>query len=518
VTSATQSIEAINASAAGLSEQVGIAEANVNAFATATEQLAQSSTLISAQIHKANDLANEAGEAAGATGRQVERLQSSSAEIGKVVTFISSIAKQTHLLALNASIEAARAGDAGKGFAVVANEVKALSAETQQAITEITSKIDALRKDADESMTMLARIAGLIEEVRPVFATVSSSVEEQVATTAELSVNASENSDFIGKVAQSVLSIREAAASARDESAQIDVSAHTAADLAATLRKRLSIFLRATEIGDRREHDRLPCDLNATIKAAGVTAGGMTVDLGEGGALLKAKDALALRIGENIHVEIAGIGNVPARVVNQTELGIHCAFFDMAPASAQALKSKLDGIRANNKEFIDLAIATAGKIGAGIERLINSGKVTAETMFDNHYEPIAGTNPVQYHKPYVPMLEQEIWPIQEPLLEADSRMVFCGAVDRNAYLPVHNKKYSHPQRPGEVEWNTANSRNKRIFDDRAGLSAARSTRPYLIQYYPRDMGGGNIFMMWEIDAPIRVLGRHWGGFRMGYRI
>jgi methyl-accepting chemotaxis protein len=150
--------------------------------------------------------------------------------------------------------------------------------------------------------------------------------------------------------------------------------------------------------------------------------------------------------------------------------------------------------------------------------MIKSGKVTAEMMFDNHYEPIAGTNPLQYHKPYVPILEQEIWPIQEPLLEADSRMVFCGAVDRNAYLPVHNKKYSHPQRPGEVEWNTANSRNKRIFDDRAGLSAARSTRPYLIQYYPRDMGGGNIFMMWEIDAPIRVLGRHWGGFRMGYRI
>ncbi len=82
---------------------------------------------------------------------------------------------------------------------------------------------------------------------------------------------------------------------------------------------------------------------------------------------------------------------------------------------------------------------------------------------------------------------------------------------------MHNKKYSHPQRPGEPEWNTANSRNKRIFDDRAGLSAARNTRPYMIQYYPRDMGGGQIVMMWEIVAPIRVLGRHWGGFRMAYR-
>ena len=518
VGSTTHSLQAINNSAVDLSEQVGIAETNVNAFATATEQLAQSSTLISTQIHKANDLASEASEAASTTGKQVERLQASSADIGKVVTFISTIAKQTHLLALNASIEAARAGDAGRGFAVVANEVKALSAETQQAITEITSKIDALRKDADESMAMLARIARVIEEIRPLFATVSSSVEQQVATTAELSVNASDNSNFIGKVAQSVQSIRHAAESARGESVQIDTSAHTAADLAATLRKRLSIFLRATEIGDRREHDRLPCDWGVTVTAAGVKSGTMTVDLGEGGVLLKATDALKLRVGEHIHVDIPGVGNIPARVVNCTDLGIHCSFFDMASDCASALKGKLDKIRNDNKEFIELAVTTANKIGEAIERLIRSGKVTAEMMFDNRYEEIPGTNPPQYDKPYLSALEQELWPIQEPLLAADQRMVFCGAVDRNAYLPVHNKKYSHPQRPGEVEWNTANSRNKRIFDDRAGLSAARNTRPYMIQYYPRDMGGGHIFMMWEIVAPIRVLGRHWGAFRAGYRI
>jgi methyl-accepting chemotaxis protein len=149
--------------------------------------------------------------------------------------------------------------------------------------------------------------------------------------------------------------------------------------------------------------------------------------------------------------------------------------------------------------------------------LIQSGRVDAAVMFDNKHEPIPGTDPQQYRTPYVEALEEVLWPIQEPLLASDERMVFCAAVDRNAYLPVHNKKYSLPQRPGEVAWNTANSRNKRIFDDRAGLSAARNTRPYMIQYYPRDMGGGNIVMMWEIVAPIRVLGRHWGGFRAAYR-
>ncbi len=517
VSSASGSLQAINASAADLSEQVAVAESNVNAFATATEQLAQSSTLISSQIHKANDLAGEASEAAGATGRQVERLQNSSAEIGKVVTFISTIAKQTHLLALNASIEAARAGDAGRGFAVVANEVKALSAETQQAISEITSKIEALRKDADESMTMLAKIARVIEEIRPLFASVSSSVEQQVATTAELSVNASDNSNFIGTVTERVQNIREAAESARTESVQIDQSAHTAADLAASLRKRLSIFLRATEIGDRRQHDRLPCDWDVSVTAAGVKASTKTVDLGDGGVLLKAADALNLRIGENIHVDIPGVGNIAARVVNRTDLGIHCAFFDLPSECAAALKGKLDKIRHDNREFIDLAVTTANKVGAAIERLIETGKVSSQVMFNNQYEPIPGTNPQQFETGYVAALEQELWPIQEPLLSSDSRMVFCAAVDRNAYLPVHNKKYSLPQRPGEPEWNTANCRNKRVFDDRAGLSAARNTRPYMIQYYPRDMGGGQIVMMWEIVAPIRVLGKHWGGFRMAYR-
>ncbi len=517
VAGGAQALEAVGGATLNLQEQVSTAESNVSAFATATEQLAQSSTLISAQIHRANDFAGEANEIASTTGKQIERLRSSSAEISKVVTFISGIAKQTHLLALNASIEAARAGDAGRGFAVVANEVKALSGETQTAITEITAKIDALRADAEASMSMLGRIAGIIEQIRPLFATISSSAEQQVATTAELSVNAADNSTFISSVADQVKRINEATGRATSESAEIDRSANTAAELAETLRKRLSIFLRATEIGDRRLSDRLPSEWAVNITAAGVKSNTVTVDVSDGGVLLKATTALDLRIGENIRLDISGIGEVGAKVVNKTDLGIHCSFFDLPTQCRDALNARLDRIRAENKDFIETAIVTANKIGNAIEEMIQSGKVAAATMFDNKYELIAGTNPPQYNTPYIEPLEQALWPIQEPLLASDERMVFCGAVDRNAYLPVHNKKYSHPQRPGEVAWNTANCRNKRIFDDRAGLSAARNTRPYMIQYYPRDMGGGNIFMMWEIVAPIRVLGRHWGAFRAGYR-
>jgi methyl-accepting chemotaxis protein len=85
-------------------------------------------------------------------------------------------------------------------------------------------------------------------------------------------------------------------------------------------------------------------------------------------------------------------------------------------------------------------------------------------------------------------------------------------------VPVHNRRVSQPQRPGDPVWNTANSRNKRIFDDRAGIAAARSARPFLVQAYARDMGGGQMVMLREVDAPIRALGRHWGGFRTAYRL
>ena len=138
-------------------------------------------------------------------------------------------------------------------------------------------------------------------------------------------------------------------------------------------------------------------------------------------------------------------------------------------------------------------------------------------MFDNCYVPIPGTDPLQHRTRFLEVVEGILPNVQEPLLASDKRMVFCAAVDRNGYLPVHNKIYSQPQRPGELIWNTAHCRNRRIFDDRAGLSAGRVVRPYLIQNYPRQMGD-RIDMMWEIGAPIRVFGKQWGGFRTAYKL
>ena len=183
----------------------------------------------------------------------------------------------------------------------------------------------------------------------------------------------------------------------------------------------------------------------------------------------------------------------------------------------EALHDRLDAIRAENREFVDRALAAAAAVSKAFEQAVEAGRITRDALFDTNYVPIEGTNPIQFRTRALDVLETLLPPIQEPLLAADKRMTFCAAVDRNGYLLVHNRIYSKPQKMDDVAWNTANCRNRRIFDDRAGLSAARNVRPFLIQSYPRDMGNGVVIMMREIDAPIRVSGKHWGGFRSAYK-
>ncbi len=511
-------LEAIRVSTSDLSDLVDTANENVQMLASATEQLAQSSSEIGVQINKANHMTDQASQAASATGARVDSLKSSSVQIGKVIGLISSIAKQTNLLALNASIEAARAGDAGRGFSVVANEVKALSVETQKATAEISRQVEVLQRDTQESIETLAKIAGLIDNIKPLFSTIASAVEEQVTTTQELSQNAMENSNFVADVADRAKKIKDATVKANEQSLEIDRSTGSASELANKLRKRLSIFLRQTEIGDRRKFDRLPCDVQAEISYGGQKFNGKTVDLSEGGVLVKLAGELSAASGTQLSLDIGGFCRAQVRLVNRSDLGLHMEFGEMSSECRERLSAKLASIKTENQEFIDRAVKTAAEVSALFERLVDEKRITMEALFDNQYVPIPGSNPQQFRTQYLDLLDRVLPDIQEKLLASDHRMVFCSAIDRNAFLPVHNLKYGHPQKPDDVIWNTANSRNRRIFDDRAGLCAARNARPYVIQSYPRDMGNGVMIMMKEIDAPVRVHGRHWGGFRTAYKI
>lgn len=165
--------------------------------------------------------------------------------------------------------------------------------------------------------------------------------------------------------------------------------------------------------------------------------------------------------------------------------------------------------------FIEFVQSAAKRVSMALEQAIETGKISRAELFSREYTPIPNTNPEQVVAPFTRIFDDILPPIQEPALERDPKVVFCAAVDQNGYLPTHNKKFSQLQSTDPV-WNTANCRNRRIFDDRVGLKAGRNTEEFLLQVYRRDMGGGNFVMMKDLSAPIVVDGTHWGGLRFAY--
>lgn len=515
---ASRALAAIRDRSRALDQLAAGASQNSSQLAAATEEFGQSAAAIGDRVRQATRFTQEAIEAAGLASVSVDGLRASSSEIDQVVGLIAKIARQTNLLALNATIEAARAGEAGRGFAVVANEVKSLSLETQRAIDEISRRIAKLQADSQASITAVQQIAGAVDAIRPVFASVAEAVEQQVATIGELSRSAGNSAAFIADVASGAGAIDQAAVQAETTSDEADEAGRQAKLLTEKLRSRFTIFLRQSEVGDRRRHDRLPVEHAVRLDGPAGAIRTKTMDLSEGGMLLAAGEVDQLPVGAMATAAVNDISTFRIRVVARSALGTHCEFVAPDEAGRAALAKTIAALREADALRIDHVVKAAAEISRAVEQAIEAGRLSRDDAFDNNYVRIPGTDPVQFSTRYLKVFEEILPPIQERWLAVDKQMAFCAAVDRNAYLPVHNRIYAHPQKPGDPVWNAANCRNKRIFDDRAGLSAARSSRPYLVQSYVRDMGNGVTVNMKEIDAPIRIFGRHWGGLRMAYRL
>jgi methyl-accepting chemotaxis protein len=509
----------IQAFITGLGDAGREAAAQTHALASSTQQLAAASAQIDTAMTSASADLGEAVASARSANDLIEALSRATNEIVGIIDTISNVARQTNLLALNATIEAARAGEAGKGFAVVASEVKSLSVETSRAADDIRARIGTLRERAAASISAVGRVVSTIETLEPVFTSVRGAVGEQNRSLCELAENAAHTSDHAGEVSARALDAHAAAVEAVSLATQAERSAAVADGLANGLAARFVAVVRQTELGDRRRDDRFPCDLRADLTLpAGGAVQAHTFDISRGGVLLTVPETFRASPGLMITATIETMGRVGLRVVNISSMGLHCAFETNDDLANARIEQALEAVKAEYRTMIDAAQQAARSVAVAFEAELHAGRLSRQDLFDVAYKPIAGTNPQQFETASVAVLERILPDIQEPLLGTDDRMVFCIAVDRNGYIPVHNRRFSQPQRPDDPVWNVANCRNKRIFDDRAGIAAARSTRPFLAQTYKRDMGGGVTVMMREVDAPIYVLGSHWGGIRMAYRL
>ncbi|MGL4637869.1 MAG: methyl-accepting chemotaxis protein [Beijerinckiaceae bacterium] len=515
---ADEGLQGINFQTQSISKAAMRMSADFGTIAQSTDELSSSADAMAAIMAKANSGTQEAAAMASDMTQSFTGLSQAARDIGSILETISGIARQTNLLALNATIEAARAGEAGRGFAVVANEVKSLSSLSEKAATEIRNHILQLQEKVREATAQANGVVTKIGEVTPLFASAAEAVEEQKASTGELARRVNEAAHFASDVDKEISAIESASLLASERSKDAQTAAQEVSSSISDLGRRFITVIRQTVLGNRRASPRLPVELPVVATFAGGFVETTTIDVSTGGLLVASKPHWSPAVGNRFEVKLSTLPTVVARVVGISSLGVHLAFEAASSAFTADISALFAALEQEALPLIQRSQTTAATIAAVFESALSERKISSAELFDVDYKPIAGTNPVQCTNRVSTVLQTWLTPLQEKLKDSDPAIVFCVAVDRNGYLPVHNLEYSKPQRANDPVWNAANCRNLRIFDDHAGLSCARSTQPYLIHAYRRDMGGGTFVVLKEYVAPITVNGRHWGGFRCAYKI
>ncbi|BAI73999.1 methyl-accepting chemotaxis protein (plasmid) [Azospirillum sp. B510] len=216
---------------------------NVQTVASATEEMTASIREISEQVSRSNGVAAQAVREAQDTTGSVRNLAEEVARIGEVVKLIQDIASQTNLLALNATIEAARAGEAGKGFAVVASEVKQLANQTAKATEDISAQINSVQNATRGTVHAIEEIGGTIGTMNEIAATIAAAIEEQSATTAEISRNVQQAAQGTGQVSGNIAQVHEAAGQTGRAASQVLDASTSVSRQAADLRREVETFL-----------------------------------------------------------------------------------------------------------------------------------------------------------------------------------------------------------------------------------------------------------------------------------
>jgi len=343
-------------------------------------------------------------------------------------------------------------------------------------------------------------------------------VAEQNRTTGEMSDNAATASRFIATVGDSAAEIEQATRQAATFGESVASAGKAVTLFANKLKTRSAVLLRHGEGESRRREERLPCHLRIEITTPQGALAAPVYEISAQGILISGPNAPMLPLHQSLNASLEGIGVCRIRVSEHSRGSALARFEAPGPELAEKIEDRMWAIREENVEAVTRALEAGVELTKIFEQGVASGAISIDDLFDTNYVEIPGSNPVQYRTKFLDWTDRVLPALQEAFLAKDQRMAFCAMVDRNGYLPVHNKIYSHPQRTGDVAWNTANSRNRRIFNDTAGLAAGQNQRSFLIQSYARDMGNGKPVMMREIDVPIRVRGRHWGGFRTAYKL
>ncbi len=267
VATAAEEMSSSMDSVAAASEQ---AATNLGMVANAASQMKMTLGEVASNCERARDVTENAASKVDTASERVGMLGTSARDISKVTEVITDIAEQTNLLALNATIEAARAGEAGKGFAVVASEIKGLASQTAGATLDIKEKIKGIQSSTDDTVKDVEQITVVISEVTEIVSAIAAAIEEQSVSATEVAENIEQASTGIGEVnenvaqssqvsseiAEDISKVNTVAVDMTDRSVHMKKSAQDLSGLSSVLRDMIGVFKVSVDNADSSQDTR----------------------------------------------------------------------------------------------------------------------------------------------------------------------------------------------------------------------------------------------------------------------
>jgi methyl-accepting chemotaxis protein len=226
-----------------LSRASDVSSSSVGIVVSTTEELSASIREINTQVVRATGVSDEAVSKSQEASTAIGILQNGANKIGEIVHFIGDIAEQTNLLALNATIEAARAGEAGKGFAVVASEVKQLATKTAGATTEISLHVTELLRAIEQTVSVIGGIRKVIEVMSESTGSISAAMEEQEAAVSEILRSMQSASSSVQETQAATGGVAQTAKSTEEMSHTLQEAAQNLSHKSETIAGELEVFL-----------------------------------------------------------------------------------------------------------------------------------------------------------------------------------------------------------------------------------------------------------------------------------